>query len=140
MSGAITITDAASLAIHTALILAERPDEWIQTTELAERMDASRAHIAKVLQRLAKAGIVHSSRGSHGGFRLVRGPDEVTLLDVYEAIEGPITPPACLLNKPICDGCCAVGGVIRRMNEELRDQLASTSLTRLIEERLARVQ
>ncbi len=138
MSGAISITDAASLAIHTALILAEEPDRWVQTTELADRMDTSRAHIAKVLQRLAKAGIVDSSRGSHGGFRLAGGPDEITLLDVYEAVEGPLVPPTCLLKKPICDGCCAVGGVIRRMNEELREQLASTSLTRLMEERLAR--
>jgi Rrf2 family protein len=129
---AITISDAASLAVHGAMILAESPDEWTRTTELAERLDASRAHVAKVMQRLTKAGITESSRGSHGGFRFVADAEALTLLDVYEAIEGKLEPPVCLLKKPICDGCCHIGGVLRRMNEELRDQLAGTSLAQLM--------
>ncbi|NLN89331.1 MAG: Rrf2 family transcriptional regulator [candidate division WS1 bacterium] len=130
--GAIIISDAASLAIHGSMLLAERPDEWIQTTELAARLSASRAHVTKVMQRLTKAGITESARGSHGGFRFIADMHAVTLLDVYEAIEGRLEPPTCLLKKPICGGRCSIGGVLRRMNVELRDQLASTSLADLM--------
>lgn len=130
--GSITISDAASLAIHGTMVLAERPDDWVQTTELAARLDASRAHVSKVMQRLTKTGITESARGSHGGFRIVADARSLTLLDVYEAIEGRLEPPTCLLKKPICNSQCRIGGVLQRMNEELRSQLTSVTLANLV--------
>ncbi len=49
---------------------------------------ASRHHVAKVLQRLAKRGLISSKRGPGGGFYLKQKPEKITLLDIYEAIEG----------------------------------------------------
>ena len=70
MSSVLKISDAATLALHTAVLLADRTEGPLTTKEIALTFGISEAHLAKVLQRLAKAGIVHSGRGPKGGFLL----------------------------------------------------------------------
>jgi len=134
MPGALRVSEAAALAIHTALILARRPVRWVTAGELAGDLRASRAHLAKVLQRLGKAGLVESVRGTNGGFRLAPRGAAVSLLEIYEAIEGKLEPPACMLSRPLCAGTeCVLGGVITHLNRELRDQLESVKLSELLD-------
>jgi len=134
MAGALRVSEAAALAIHTALILSGRPDRWVTAGELAQELHASRAHLAKVLQRMGKAGLVGSVRGTNGGFKLAARGEAVTLLEVYEAIEGKLEPPACMLSRPICTGTeCALGGLMTRLNQELRDHLERVKLSELLQ-------
>lgn len=128
----LRISEAASLALHTVVMLAARPDRPVSTPEIASVFRVSEAHLAKVLQRLSRAGLVRSVRGPKGGFFLEREADELTLLDVYEAIEGPLPSSECLLGSPICGGeKCILGELLGSLNREVRDYLAGTTLSDL---------
>ena len=130
MSSVLKVSEAASFALHTVVFLAANPDERFSTKRIAEVHDISEAHLSKVLQRLAKLGLVNSVRGPKGGFTLRRSADEITLLEVYEAIDGPLSPTTCLFGTPICNGRgCIMGDVLKSLNEETRAYLAGTTVS-----------
>lgn len=129
MAGLVRASEAASLGLHAAMLLARAESALVRTRELGERIGASQAHLVKVLQSLTRAGLVATERGPRGGVRLARPAREITLLQVYEAVDGPLVASECLLKRPICDGsCCLVGKVLYGMNQEVRQHLARTSL------------
>ena len=71
-------------------------------------------------------------RGPKGGFALGRSPKEVTLLEVYEAIDGPVPSGNCLLSRPICAGKrCILGNLLTSVNHQVHKQLAETKLSSL---------
>ncbi len=114
----LRISDAATLAIHALALLGDA-EEPVQVSRIAEPMRASTAHLGKVLQRLAKLGLVKSVRGPRGGFTLTRTAAETNLLDVLVAVDGPITEEGCLLGRPACshpEGC-----PVRSLNHQVRD-------------------
>jgi Rrf2 family protein len=129
MAGLVKVSEAASLGLHAAMLLARAGSGLVRTRELGEQIGASQAHLVKVLQSLTRAGLVATERGPRGGARLARPAREITLLQVYEAVDGPLEASECLLKRPLCDGsCCLVGKVLYRMNQEVRQHLARTSL------------
>ncbi|MBM4038240.1 MAG: Rrf2 family transcriptional regulator [Planctomycetes bacterium] len=131
----VRFPEAASLGIHAAVILAGKPDVLVSARELAERLDASEAHLAKVMQRLGHTGIVDSTRGPKGGFALARPAGEVTLLEVYEAIEGAVEPAHCVFGTPVCGRkTCVFRGVTEELDARLRAYLAGATLADLAEE------
>ena len=84
------------------------------------------------MQRLARAGLVDSSRGPQGGFRLGRPAYTIRLIEIYEAIEGPLNEGGCLLGEPICGGkVCVLGEVVQSVNRQIREYLAKTRLSQL---------
>jgi len=131
MANMLRISDAASLALHAAVMLAVNPGKEVSTRRIASQLNASEAHLSKVLQRLAKAGLVTSTRGPKGGFTLQKRADKVRLLDVYETIEGPLVPNHCLLGTPICDGKCIFGDLLETVDRQIGDYLAGTNLSEL---------
>jgi Rrf2 family protein len=82
------------------------------------------------MQRLARAGMVDAVRGPQGGFQLSKTPKRVKLLNIFEAIEGPLGQPTCLLSRRVCDGQkqCVLGDVVRQVHNLVRDYLTRTSL------------
>ena len=134
MSRFVRIPEAASLGIHAAVLLAAEPKRVVPTHELAGRLQASEAHLAKVMQRLARAGLVRSTRGPKGGFRLRRPPAEISLLDVYEAVDGRVEASACLFDSPVCGrATCIFGDHLTVFDERFADYLASSTLAELVE-------
>lgn len=132
MPGAVKISEAASLAIHAMVLMAVNPEGMLSVKEIAETYHLSSAHLAKVLQRLARQGLVESSRGPAGGFRLARPASEISLLEIYEGIEESLEQPGCLLDSDICAGnACLLGDAIKRINEEVRRIFHDTSLAAL---------
>ena len=132
MSNFIKISEAASLAFHTAAYLALHPERLVSSREIAEALGASENHLSKVLQRLAHSGIVHSTRGPSGGFKLRSPWEKMKLVEIYEAIEGPVTPGRCLLDLPVCRGYrCILGKVIHGTDETVKRCLTETSLDEL---------
>lgn len=126
------ISEAAALAFHAMAILARDPDRLISTHEIAESLAVSENHLAKVRQELARAGLVDAVRGPCGGFKLAKSPGKITLMDVYEAIEGPYHPSDCLLGRPACDGAkCVLGGLVQSVNGQVRAYLSGTTLAQL---------
>lgn len=128
MPNVFKLSEAASLALHTSVYLASRAERMVSAKEIASALNVSEAHLAKVLQRLAREGIVRSVRGPRGGFRLARDARTITLLEVYEAVEGPVRAVSCLLGAPVCTGeDCILGGLTEGLNNQVRDYLRKTT-------------
>jgi len=125
----VRISEAASIGMHAMVLLTGREEGLVSTRQIAEALQVSEAHLSKVLQRLAKVGLVASIRGPKGGFRLARVAEEVRLIDVYEAIEGPLTANGCLLGEKVCRGeKCIFGGLLDRIHRQMREYLEQTRL------------
>lgn len=132
MSNVLRISEAASLALHSMVFLAANPGKLITTREIASKLHASEAHLSKVFQRLARVGLVKATRGPKGGFMLGKPANEITLLNVYESIEGPLVPSKCLLGAPICSGeKCILGGLLEMVDKQVREYLTETRLSEL---------
>lgn len=132
MDNVLKISEAASLALHAAALLGEAPEKMLSTREIASILHVSEAHLSKVLQRLSKTGIVRAIRGPRGGFMLEGNPEDITLLRIYEEIEGPLPENHCLLGAPVCNGNdCILGGLLEKVNKEVREYLSSTKLSEL---------
>ncbi len=129
MASLLHISDAATLALHTGAMLAYHHPNRVSTHTIAVAFNASEAHLSKVLQRLARNGIVRSIRGPRGGFTLNKAPQEISLLLVYEAIDGPIDSRTCLLGTPICNGNkCLMDTLLSDMYFSVKSYLSSHSL------------
>lgn len=132
MAKVVTISEAASLAIHAVVLIAQS-GQRINVNQIAKATDASRNHLAKVMQRLGKQGIVESSRGPTGGFKLKRPATELTLYDIYESIEGPIEIEGCPLERPICPfEKCLMAGVIHKVTYDLKKYLQTETIDKYI--------
>ena len=132
MASVLRISEAASLALHTMVLLAARPDELLSAGRIASALGVSEAHLSKVLQRLGRVGLVRSVRGRAGGFALGRRPEQVTLLEVYEAIEGPLSSGTCLLSRPICGAeRCILDRLLVSVNGQVRRHLSAARLSKL---------
>ena len=135
MSNFLRVSEAASLGMHAMVRLAAEDEHRVAMADIAEEFDVSAAHLAKVLQRLAKAGFVQAVRGPGGGYVLAQPAADITLLDVYEAIEGECDPASCLLAEAVCGGgeCCLLGGLIERVNQEVESCMSETTLAELVQ-------
>jgi Rrf2 family protein len=109
-------------------------DKKYSTHELAERLKASEAHLSKVMRQLVKAELVCSVTGPGGGFELAKNPELITLLDIFEVIEGPLTDCSCLVGEPICGRMnCILGDMLSLVNKSVRGYLKNTDLAMLQE-------
>lgn len=132
MPGIVKISEAASIAIHAMVLLAANPEGMLSVKEMSGTFDLSSAHMAKVLQRLAKAGLVVSSRGPAGGFRLAKPSGKISLLEIYEGIENSLDEQGCLLSRDICGGnACLLGDTIAEINRNVRNTFTNTTLAEL---------
>lgn len=138
MGRLLHFSDAANFAIHGMIAIArEEPGRRMSAQELATLLDVSEAHLGKVLQRLARFGFLRSRRGPGGGFEIERDPEKVTLLEIVEAIDGPVDAGGCLLGRPLCIGKrCAMGSTLHEVHRIVRDHLAGTKLSDLVNRQL----
>jgi Rrf2 family protein len=104
------LTRAADYAVRVMIHLASQPEGAVVTkTVLAKASEAPESFLSKILQTLARAGLIQARRGVVGGFLLLPRGAEASLLDVVESIDGPIALNICL-NAGSCDrapGCTA---------------------------------
>lgn len=128
MAKIVTLSEAASIALH-GMILVAKADKMINVVKIAEFTGSSKHHVAKVFQRLVKEGFIESHRGPTGGFTLKRPVEKITLLEIYEAIEGKIEIHECPMERPICPfGKCIMDGITRKMTKDYRDFLTGQTL------------
>ena len=129
------ITRATEYAIRAVLYLAKQPrDQIVYKKDICQTQQITPAFLTKILQPLIKAGIVGSQRGVGGGFFLRRSPEEVTLLDVVKALEGPLYLNQCLTAPGICerDIFCPVHGAWKEIRAELMSTLERYTFAVLI--------
>ena len=131
-SGIFKVSEAASIALHTAVMLAANPEKVLSTGEIASGLHVSEAHLSKVLQRLTRGGLVKSIRGPTGGFVLAKSGKNIALREVYEAIDGRLGAKQCLLKTKVCLGKnCILGNLLKSVNSQVRDYLTNTKLNEL---------
>lgn len=134
MSSILKISEAVALAIHACVIIAKKKAESkTSTTSIASVLKASEAHLSKVMQRLVKAGIVDSARGPGGGFVIKARPEDIRLIDIYEAVDGVFKCGNCLFDHQSCDGKkCLLGNFIENINEQVKAFFETKTLASLI--------
>ena len=81
------ISQTAEYALRSVVWLGGRPDEQVGTKQISEAAQVPAGYLAKVLQMLARSGLVVSTAGRGGGFRLTRPPEEISVLDVINAVD-----------------------------------------------------
>ncbi|EHM10918.1 putative transcriptional regulator [Thermanaerovibrio velox DSM 12556] len=129
MRDIIRLSEAASLGLHALVLLAKPGTGRLTVKEMAEQMGASPAHLSKVVQQLSRLGFVRSKSGPGGGVELQRPPGEISLLQVYEALEGPYRVGGCPLGREVCPfRGCIFGGLFSRVQEQVTDFLEHTTL------------
>ena len=132
MASIVHVSEAVSIGVHAALCLSADPSRYWTTREIVAQYHFSEAHLAKVMAALVRARLVTAVRGPHGGARLRRPPAEITLLEIYEAIDGAMTMDTCLLGAHGCGlACCQVGPRLAAYNQSIRELFASTKLADL---------
>jgi FeS assembly SUF system regulator len=124
------MTDYATVVLAS---LAQQPAVHRAAGELAERTRLSRPTVSKVLKGLQRAGLVISSRGSQGGYRLARRPDEITAAQILDVFEGPIAITECSGASSQCgiERQCRVGGAWQKVNAAIRRALEDVTLHQL---------
>ena len=98
----MNITRETDYAVRCVLYLAKYTDAVAIVDDIAREMEIPKSFLAKILQKLAKAAIVKSTRGVKGGFRLALEPSKISLLHVIEAVQGPLCLNVCLIDDKHC--------------------------------------
>jgi len=128
------LTRKGEYAIRGIVFLASRPpDQVCLLSDIAAAVDVPPTFLAKIFQQFSKIGLVKSYRGTGGGFVLGRSPDKITLLEVVEAVEGPIIPNRCVINSGECprDATCNVHPVWVDVRQQVRGILDNVTLQKL---------
>lgn len=128
MTKVVNITEAASIGLH-AMVLMAQTDKLLKVPDIAKKSGASKNHLSKVMQRLVKDGLVKSVRGPSGGFTLQKDANEITLLDIYQSIEGKIEKTGCPLDKQVCPfNKCIMGNLVTKMTRDFSEYFSSQTL------------
>ena len=128
MAKLVHFSEAASLALH-AMVLIAKADNHVNVSSLASEMGASRNHLAKVLQQLVKYNFLKSVRGPSGGFVLNKPPDKISVLEIYEAIEGSIDLPECPLDRKVCPfDKCLMNGLVTDVTMQFKKYFQEQTL------------
>ncbi len=128
MAKLVHFSEAASLALH-AMVLIAKTDNHVNVNSIAGEMGASRNHLAKVLQQLVKHHFLKSVRGPSGGFILGKPADKITVLEIYEAIEGKIELPECPLDRKICPfNKCLLNNLVNDVTNQFKKYFQEQTL------------
>jgi Rrf2 family protein len=132
MAKVVHISEAASLAVHSMVLIAGSP-EMLNVNQISAVTHSSRNHLAKVMQILVKNGYLDSVRGPRGGFTLKGDPGKINLLQIYELIEGSLEEHHCGIETQKCPfDACVFGGLADKFSIEFIEYLRTKTLTDLI--------
>ena len=114
-----------------------RENHSCSANEIAEEYGISATLMAKVLQKLAKHGLVAAKHGSTGGYQLARQADHINALEVLTAIDGPVLITSCVTSHGNCDATerCSVKEPLQRVNESILGVLSTVTIAQLSEDR-----
>ena len=126
--------DYALIAVKHLAVRGHRASQGASSArEIAEEYDVPIELMAKVLQRLVRHGLLQSHQGTHGGYRLARGPALISVADVIQAIEGPVAVTACTTNDGQCEqfSKCNVRDPLLKLRERILSALGEYTIAEL---------
>lgn len=114
-----------------------RQEHACSANEIAEEYGISATLMAKVLQKLAKHGLVAAKHGSTGGYQVTRQADKISALEVLTAIDGPVLITSCVTSHGNCDATerCSVKEPLQKVNESILNVLSMVTIAHLSEEK-----
>jgi Rrf2 family protein len=133
----LRLSKKADYALMAMKHLALRPDAGSASArEIAEQYDIPVELMAKVLQLLARRGLLTSLQGTRGGYRLARASSTITAADIIQAIDGPLTVTACSTESENCDqyAKCNVRDPLWRIKERIVSALTTCTLQEIATE------
>jgi Rrf2 family protein len=127
------ITRETDYALRCVNYLVGKTGTVTMVDEISNEMRIPKSFLSKILQKLSRASIVKSHRGVKGGFELARRPKEITLLDVIEAIEGPVAMNICAIDAKLCgfSGTCCIHPVWMEIRKEVEKILKKKNFEKL---------
>lgn len=131
------ITRQADYALRAMMYLANAdPNQRSATSQIAEDRGIPPSFLAKIISQLSIAGLIHTSRGARGGVTLARPADQISVLEVVEAIDGPIALNECTLNPSSCPfgNDCPIHSIWCDARTELVNRLRNTSFAEFIKQ------
>jgi len=129
------ITRQADYAVRAVAYLSKLGDDKrAATSHIAEEQQIPPSFLAKIVSQLSVAGLLHTSRGARGGVSLARDPEEISLLEVVEAIDGPILLNECVSDHGVCvfGDSCSIRPVWCDAQAELVSTLRTTTFDKLV--------
>ncbi|AXK71430.1 SUF system Fe-S cluster assembly regulator [Lysobacter sp. TY2-98] len=131
----LRVTKLTDYATVVLTVLAAARGEVLSATEIAERAGLEATTVSKVLKPLAQATLVEGFRGAHGGYRLARPARDIALIDVIEAMEGPLAVTECSVHDGQCgiESSCGIRRNWRRINDVIVQSLSGITLQDMLE-------
>lgn len=131
----LKLTKKADYGLIALRHLASIPGATSSTKEIADTYHLPIPLLAKVLQKLTRAGVLQSVAGTNGGYRLARDPRRVSALEVIRAIDGPVILTHCFTEHGTCGQAesCTVREPLRRVHEAILELLNNFTITDLAE-------
>lgn len=135
----LSLSQTAGYSILALSCLDE--EHWLLAQDIAERTGAPKPYLSKILHALAKADVIRAKRGYRGGFRLARPAEQISLIDIVEAVEGTAWRARCLLGLETCtdERACPTHEFWKQERARIYECLARISLKDVAEFEKARV-
>ena len=133
----LKLTKKADYALMAMKHLAEHPDQRSHSAkDVADAFGIPPEALAKILQRLAKAGLLHSQHGINGGYTLARAAHTISAFEVIQAIDGPLFITSCVTTRGECDQTdrCNIREPLRKVNESIEAVLKRIKISHMREE------
>ena len=130
----LRLSQKADYALMAMKHLAQKPGSpSTSAREIAEQYDIPLELMAKVLQRLVRAGLLVSTQGTRGGYTLSRASSSISVADVIEAIDGPFTVTACSSENNDCDqyGKCSIRAPLWQIRERIAATLGMVTMAEM---------
>jgi Rrf2 family protein len=133
----LKLTKKADYGLMAMKHLAEHADRGsCSAKDVADAYGIPQEALAKILQRLAKAGLLHSQHGINGGYMLARDPRSISAFEVIQAIDGPLFITSCITVRGECDQTdrCTIREPLRKVNQSIEDVLKKIKISQMKEE------
>ncbi len=129
------ITRKVDYAARILLHLARLPEgTWTTTEEIAQQELIPKRMIRQIIAQLGNVGMVRTRRGSGGGITMAQDATETSLMDIIEALEGPLTLSECIANEHVCPlaSRCPMRGALAEAERNLVNDLRAQTLDKLV--------
>lgn len=133
--GRFAVTAMLDIALHD-------PEQYVTIAAIGERRHLSSAYLEQIFGKLRRAGLLEGIRGPTGGYRLSKPADQITVMQILDAVDASLEKSVCEKDRDCCDGEgeCITFDLWDRLNEEMRRFLSGITLKALAEQKLLKDQ
>lgn len=135
------ISTKGRYALRLMLDLAQQPPtEYVPIKSVATRQGISEKYLEQIIKMLSKSGLVESTRGKSGGYRLTRTPESYTVGEILRVTEGSLAPVSCLEEEHHCENCndCVTYEIWQNVLDAINEVVDSITLSYLVEKQKAK--